>query len=224
MAERITDQQVADLIALLRTDAPVDVKVQHVTAVKSSIKQHTVPETCILPVFDALRTASSSQNSILVNAGFTALNHLFTRLARQDPKILAKEGVRTLPLVVEKLGDPKEKFRQVAQQALVTLYKVAPTEVERNIRNVAMVGKSAKAKEASLHWLLQMHQEHGLQFRAYVPNLMELLEDADPVVRDVAKSTVIELFKCASFCSTPKSPSPADRNRIEMPPTVRNPI
>jgi CLIP-associating protein 1/2 len=222
MAERITDQQVADLIALLRTDAPVDVKVQHVTAVKSSIKQHTVPETCILPVFDALRTASSSQNSILVNAGFTALNHLFTRLARQDPKILAKEGVRTLPLVVEKLGDPKEKFRQVAQQALVTLYKVAPAKVD--IRNVAMVGKSAKAKEASLHWLLQMHQEHGLQFRAYVPNLMELLEDADPVVRDVAKSTVIELFKCASFCSTPKSPSPADRNRIEMPPTVRNPI
>ncbi|KAL1842190.1 hypothetical protein VTJ49DRAFT_5877 [Mycothermus thermophilus] len=197
MAERITDQQVADLIALLRTDAPVDVKVQHVTAVKSSIKQHTVPETCILPVFEALRTASSSQNSILVNAGFTALNHLFTRLVRQEPKQLAKEGVRTLPLIVEKLGDQKEKFRQVAQQALVTLYKVAPAEVERQIRNVAMTGKSARAKEASLHWLLQMHQEHGLQFRAYVPNLMELLEDADPVVRDAAKSTVIDLFKNA---------------------------
>jgi CLASP N terminal. len=40
-----------------------------------------------------------------------------------------------------------------------------------------------------------MHQEHGLQFRAYVPNLMELLEDADSGVREVAKSTVIELFR-----------------------------
>lgn len=40
-----------------------------------------------------------------------------------------------------------------------------------------------------------MHQENGLQFRAYVPTLMELLEDADGMVRDVAKTTVIELFR-----------------------------
>ncbi|KAL2153301.1 hypothetical protein VTH82DRAFT_4456 [Thermothelomyces myriococcoides] len=197
MTERITDQQVADLVTLLRTDAPIDVKVQHVTVVKSCIKQQTVPETCIVPLFEALRTASSSQNSILVNAGFSALNHLFTRLSRQDPKALAREGVRILPLVVEKLGDQKEKFRQVAQHALVTLYKVAPAEVERSVRNIAMVGKNPRAKETSLHWLLQMHQEHGLQFRAYVPTLMELLEDADGTVRDVAKSTVIELFRNA---------------------------
>ncbi len=40
-----------------------------------------------------------------------------------------------------------------------------------------------------------MHQESGLQFRSYVPTLMELLEDADGMVRDAAKSTVIELFR-----------------------------
>lgn len=42
---------------------------------------------------------------------------------------------------------------------------------------------------------LQTHQQHGLPFRAYVPVLMDLLEDADGMVRDTAKSTVIELFK-----------------------------
>jgi hypothetical protein len=156
MTERITDEQVADLIALLRTDASIDIKVQQVTAVKSSIKQHTVPETCIVPVFEALHTASSSQHANLVNAGFTSLNHLFTRLVRQDPRTLAKEGARTLPLIVEKLGDLKEKFRQLAAQALVTLYKVAPVEVERSVRNIAMVGKNPRAKEASMHWLLQV--------------------------------------------------------------------
>lgn len=41
-----------------------------------------------------------------------------------------------------------------------------------------------------------MHKEHGLPFRAYVPTLMELLEDADGMVRDTAKATVIELFRC----------------------------
>ena len=40
-----------------------------------------------------------------------------------------------------------------------------------------------------------MHQEHGLQFRTYVPTLVELLEDADGMVREAAKSTVIELFR-----------------------------
>jgi CLIP-associating protein 1/2 len=39
------------------------------------------------------------------------------------------------------------------------------------------------------------HKEQGLQFRSYVPLLMDLLEDADGMVRDVAKSTVIELFR-----------------------------
>ncbi len=38
---------------------------------------------------------------------------------------------------------------------------------------------------------MKMHQEHGLQFRGYVPLLMELLEDADGMVRDTAKSTVV---------------------------------
>jgi hypothetical protein len=33
MTERITDEQVADLIALLRTDASIDIMVQQVTAV-----------------------------------------------------------------------------------------------------------------------------------------------------------------------------------------------
>ncbi len=40
-----------------------------------------------------------------------------------------------------------------------------------------------------------MHKEHGLQFRSYVPTLMELLEDADGMVRDASKAAVIELFR-----------------------------
>jgi CLIP-associating protein 1/2 len=40
-----------------------------------------------------------------------------------------------------------------------------------------------------------MHQENNLQFRSFVPVLMELLEDADGMVRDSARNTVIELFQ-----------------------------
>lgn len=197
MAEKLDDEQVANVLALLRKDIAVDSKVQLVASIKSSIKQHNVPDTCVVPLFEALRLATTAQHAVLVNAGFTALNHLLTRLSRQEPKHLAREAMRTLPVIVDKLGDPKEKLRAIATQALVTMYKAAPAEVERSVRNVAMVGKNPRAKEAGMHWLLQMHQESGLPFRAYVPVLMDLLEDADGMVRDVAKTTVIELFRNA---------------------------
>ncbi|CAK7266809.1 suppressor of tub2 mutation [Sporothrix epigloea] len=197
MADKITVDQVNELLAVLRTDASVDAKIQLVTLAKSGIKQHNVPDHAIPILFEALRTASSSQHAALVNAGFTGLNHLITRLSRQEPKYLAKEAARTLPLIVEKLGDVKEKYRTLAQQSLVTLYQAAPMDVERSLRNTAMTGKNPRAKETSMQWLLQMHHEQGLPFRAYVPVLMELLEDADGMVRDAAKATVIELFRNA---------------------------
>ncbi|KAJ8126102.1 hypothetical protein O1611_g7536 [Lasiodiplodia mahajangana] len=197
MAEKLTDEQVQGLLAILKKETTVDAKVQYVTAVKSGIKQHNVPDSCVAPVFEGLRQASASQHAALVNAGFTALNHLLTRLSRQEPKYLHREAKQTLPLIVEKMGDQKDKFRTLAIQAMATMYAHVPADAERFIRNTAMVGKNPRAKEASMQWLLQMHKDHGLQFRSYVPTLMELLEDADGMVRDAAKATVIELFKDA---------------------------
>ncbi len=197
MADKISVDQANELLGVLRTDVSVDHKVALVTAVKSGIKQHNVPDHAVPALFEALRSASSSQNAALVNAGFTALNHLLTRLSRQDPRFLVKEAARTLPLIVEKLGDPKDKYRALALQALVTLSVAAPVDVERSVRNIAMTGKNPRAKEMGMQWLLQMHREQGLPFRAYVPVLMELLEDADGMVRDAAKSTVLDLFRDA---------------------------
>ncbi|KAI0912524.1 clasp N terminal-domain-containing protein [Ustulina deusta] len=195
MAERLTDDQVQGLLAILKKDTTIDAKVQYVTAIKSGIKQHTVPDTCVAPLFEGLRQASTAQHAALVNAGFTALNHLLTRLSRQDPKYLLREAKQTLPLIVEKMGDQKDKFRALALQAMATMYAHVPADAERFVRNTAMVGKNPRAKESSLQWLLQMHKEHGLQFRSYVPTLMELLEDADGMVRDASKAAVIELFR-----------------------------
>ncbi|KAI1739556.1 clasp N terminal-domain-containing protein [Xylaria scruposa] len=197
MAERLSDDQVQGLLTILKKETTVDAKVQYVTAVKSSIKQHNVPDSCVAPLFEGLRQASASQHAALVNAGFTALNHLLTRLTRQEPKYLHREAKQTLPLIVDKMGDQKEKFRILALQAMATMYAHVPADAERFIRNTAMAGKNPRAKESSMQWLLQMHRDHGLQFRPYVPTLMELLEDADGMVRDAAKATVIELFRDA---------------------------
>lgn len=158
---KLTEDQVADLVNVLRSDQSLDNKVQYVTAIKSGIKQHNVPNVCVPDLFEGLRTASASQHSALVNVGFTALNHLVTRLSRQEPKLLVKEAVHTLPLIIEKLGDPKDKFKTTALQALNTLYPVIPADVERVIRNSAMAGKNPRAKEAAMHWLLQVRPTYS---------------------------------------------------------------
>ena len=158
----------ADLTSVLRSEATLEVKVQYLTAIKSGIKQHNVPDTLVPILFDGLRTASTSQHGVIASAGFTALNHLLTRLSRQDPKLLAREVKTTLPIVADKLGDPKEKFRTLASQGLTTICSVAPHDVERVVRNSAMGGKSSRAKETAMHWLLQVcdtrcsrHALHG---------------------------------------------------------------
>lgn len=199
MAEKITDDQVADLQKILASDASVDTKVNQVTAVKTAIKHYNVPDSCVSQLFDALRLASRNQHAVLVNAGLTSMNHLLTRLTRQEPRYIAREKRATLDLLVEKMGDVKEKFRSLAVQSLVTMYKNedARPDVELRVRKVMDESKNAKAKESSLQWLLQAHQECGLKFSSYVPLLMKLLEGGDPGVRDRAKATVIELFRDA---------------------------
>ncbi|TAQ91257.1 hypothetical protein B7494_g382 [Chlorociboria aeruginascens] len=198
MGEKITEDQVANLHSiLLRNDATIDAKVNQVNNIKSGIKQNNVPESCVPALFEAVRTSMASQHAALVNAGFSTLNHLLTRLSRQEPKFIIKEASRTLPLVIEKMGDQKEKYRQLATQCLTTFWKFAPMDVERIVKNAGLVGKNPRMKESSMAWLVQMHQENGMPFKSFVTTLMELLEDADGMVRDAARNSVIELFRNA---------------------------
>ncbi|KAH9222125.1 protein-like protein STU1 [Leptodontidium sp. 2 PMI_412] len=197
MGEKINEEQVANLLAILRTDASIDAKVNQINNVKSGIKQNNVPEPCIVPLFEATRTSMTSSHAAIVNAGFSTLNHLLTRLSRQEPKYVVKEAGRTLPLVIDKMGDLKEKYRQLAAQCLTTFWKIAPLDVERIVKNAGLVGKNSRMKEASMTWVVQMHQENGMPFKSFVSTLMELLEDADGMVRDTARTSVIALFQNA---------------------------
>ena len=156
MGEKITEEQVANLCAILRTDASVDAKVHQINNIKSGIKQNNVPDVSVPLLFEATRTAMSTPHAALTNAGFSTLNHLLTRLSRQEPKHITKEAPRTLPLVIEKMGDQKEKYRQLAAQCLTTFWKNAPIDVERIVKNAGLVGKNSRMKEASMYWVVQV--------------------------------------------------------------------
>jgi CLIP-associating protein 1/2 len=41
-----------------------------------------------------------------------------------------------------------------------------------------------------------MNKTEGLPFKSFVPLLVANLEDADPGVRETAKISIVELFRC----------------------------
>lgn len=154
--ERVDEEQVTNLLEVLRTDATIDAKLNLINQIKSGIKQNNVPESCIVSLFEAARVAMTSQQAAIVSAGFTTLGHLLSRVSRQEPKYIAKESSRTLPLVMEKMGDSKEKYRQLAAQCLTTFWTKASQDVEKIVKNTGLTSKNSKMKDACMNWIVQV--------------------------------------------------------------------
>nr|KMM67892.1 STU1 protein [Coccidioides posadasii RMSCC 3488] len=193
------DARATELLATLRNgNVSVDVKTTTLAKLKSEIKQKHVPDAAISPLFESFRLAIASQHYSLSSAGFSALGHLLKRLTLQEQhEAIALQGRATYQLLLERLGDHKERIRSQAAQAFTDFWPAASADVEHHVLGAALIGKNARAKETSMVWLAKMTREYGLLFRIYVPALVTCLEDADGVVRDTAKSTVIELFQSA---------------------------
>ncbi|RHZ44320.1 uncharacterized protein CDV56_101406 [Aspergillus thermomutatus] len=190
----------AELVAALKnSNMSIDTKVAHLQCVKSDIKQKNVPEGAIPSIFESIRLAISSQHSSLSGAGFSTLGHFLKRLLIQELHHLVALQCRALyPLLVERLGDHKERIRAQAAQSFTDMWLAAPEEVEQCVLGQALVGRNPRAKEMSMIWLSNMTKNYGLLFRSYVSSLVACLEDADSNVRNTAKNTVIELFEHAS--------------------------
>lgn len=154
----MSDEQVANLLAPFRPESSssMDTKVHAINSLKSGIKQNNVPDASVPVLFETLCSAMTSSHAALVNASFSTLNHLIQRLDRQDPKHLVKNAAKTLPPLMEKMGDQKEKYRQLAAQCITTFWTHAPMDVERVVKNAGLVGKNSRMKEASMQWVVQV--------------------------------------------------------------------
>ncbi|RAH61234.1 ARM repeat-containing protein [Aspergillus piperis CBS 112811] len=193
------EPKAVELLEVLRNmNLAIDAKVSLLHSMKSDIKQKNVPENAIAPIFDALRQSISSPHSTLLSAGFSTMGHFLKRLFIQEQhSIVASQARNIYPLLLERLGDHKERVRAQAAQAFTDFWPAASHEVEQHVLGTALIGKNNRAREMSMIWLANMAKQYGLLFRPYVPSLVACLEDADSAVRDTAKATIIELFQNA---------------------------
>ncbi|KAJ5082505.1 Protein stu1 [Penicillium argentinense] len=194
------EAKAAELLAVFKNpNVSIDSRVAHLTAIKSDIKQKNVPEGAIVTIFDTLRLAINSQHYSVCSAGFSTLGHFLKRLSIQDQQQWILSQARNFyPLLLERLGDHKERVRAQSASIFTELWSHSSEESEYYVLQCALVGKNPRAKEMSMLWLSTMTKNHGLLFRQYVPSLVACLEDADSAVRDTARSVVVELFKNGS--------------------------
>lgn len=149
------DARATEVLAALRnSNISIEAKTTHLTKLKSDIKQKNVPDVAISTIFEVFRGAIASQHSSISAAGFSGLGHLLKRLHLQDlHQAVASQGRHMYPLLLDRLGDHKERIRTQAAQAFSDFWLASPSEVEHYVLEIAMVGKNPRAKETSMTWL-----------------------------------------------------------------------
>lgn len=149
------EAKAAELLAAFKNpNLSVDAKVAHLTAIKSDIKQKNVPEGAIPTIFETLRLALTSQHYSVHGAGFSTLGHFLKRLSIQDQQQWIVSQARNFyPVLMERLGDHKERVRAQAASIFTELWSVASEEVEYYVLQSALTGRNPRAKEMSMLWL-----------------------------------------------------------------------
>lgn len=150
------EQQALHVLAVLRNShVALETKLDHLTKLKTHIKHHHVPEPAINPAFEVVRFAISTPQ--FTDAGFSILSHLTKRLELQEQlSLTAAQGKKIYPIILERLGDAKDRVRLRAIQGLTELWKASPTDVEQLIRDSALAGKGPRAKEAAMQWIIKV--------------------------------------------------------------------
>jgi CLIP-associating protein 1/2 len=195
------DAQAATLLSTLKRPAvKSEDKVNLLNALKSDIKHYRCPESAQATIFECLKIAIAQQaSSTLASSAFSTLGHLIKRLKIQDAtgRAITQLAPRLFPALHDRLGDHREQLRDAASQALTELYPFCTSDVEVMIRDEAMGGSNARAKQSGLLWVLRMHNDESMPFKSYTQAMVARLEDSDGTVRETAKNTLIELFSNA---------------------------
>lgn len=175
-----------------------DRKLETVIALKRFIKRNDVTLEAVPLLFGALKIGLLSSNYHVAMNCLTCSSHLIKRVSLQDASRLKAPSGSLLPMLVERLGDIREKVKDVALNALIELWKAVPVDVERSMKDIGLVSKNWRVREQSLYWLVSTHQSQPtFCFRSFTPFMIKMLEDANENVRDAAKDVIVELFRNA---------------------------
>ncbi|KAF3937274.1 hypothetical protein ABW19_dt0200390 [Dactylella cylindrospora] len=221
MGENLAEDEASELLTTFRSNINDSHKIELLIHAKQKIKHYGVDIAATEPAFSALRIGmSQSSNMTLFQHSLSCLGYLVKRCRVNDPNLLKRLAGDLLPLLFDKMGDAKDRIREMALSPVVDIWTVAPVETERYIRETGLTSKNTRLKDSSLEWLTRVHAMYGgqLSIKPYTSLLVRLLEDASDAVREKAKNVVVDLFKSAS------DPAKADLKKLITEHQVRKTI
>lgn len=143
----------SNTLTALKSTAPIDTKLKHLTELKAEIKHRHCPEHAVPPLFDAIRISLATPH--LTDAAFSILAHLMKRLELQDQdSLLQAQGLKTYPCLLDRLADQKDRTRHRALQAFTDFHSISAPDVEHFVRDHVLTDRHPKTKEAGMQWVL----------------------------------------------------------------------
>ncbi|BFZ61453.1 suppressor of tub2 mutation [Saitoella coloradoensis] len=190
-------QDAHDLLNSLRGANSTE-KERLLVVVKTEIKKSGVDPDAIQLLFEALKLGIQSVSPVVSFTSLTTLANLIKRVNLQEPARLRAPSSTILPLLIERLGDVKDKTRLYATSGLVEMWKGAPMETEKAMKELGLTHKNYRIREQSLTWIVEAYRANAsFMFRSFVPYMLKLLEDANEMVRETSKEVVVEMHRSA---------------------------
>ncbi|CAG8447072.1 15409_t:CDS:10 [Acaulospora colombiana] len=161
----------------------------------------------IVQLIPSLRDALRGSQIAVSYAALECLNPFVSLIAATHPGQLKNVISAFSPAVIDKLGDAKDKVRDVALQVLLTMYSSASTANDsanvmttlvKIIKEMAFGHKQWRVREQILQWIIVCTQQNAdVSLRQWVPYMVKLLEDSYEPVRETAKDMIVLLFSAA---------------------------
>jgi CLASP N terminal len=83
----------------------------------------------------------------LAQAALTCLVVLIKRMTLQDSAKLKLVAGQILPVLIDRLGDVKDRYRELAMNSLVEYWKADPVDVEKYVKETGFGNKSWRIRE-----------------------------------------------------------------------------
>ena len=150
--------------ASLKSNAPIDEKLNQLTNLKQEIKHRSCPERAIPIIFNVIRISLSTPHA--VDAGFSILGHLTKRLVLQNLQHhIHHHTTKLFPVILERLGDVRDRLRQRAIASLSDFCPIsdeAQKDVEQFVRDTVLTNKNPRAKQSAMQWILDVSHRYAI--------------------------------------------------------------
>lgn len=171
----------------------VNHKCQVITELKAHIKHEFVDLAQVPRYFEALRVGVKSSDSKLSSVSFSSTCHLIKRVGMQDPNALRGPSKIILPILINRLLDPKPVFQQQTRSTLETYWLATPTIVEKYIKDNALIHSNARVRAESIVFVSDLIElNKNFNFQQLLPNVVNMLRDRNI---EVVKNAEVLLVK-----------------------------